>query len=115
MKAVHCTRYGGPEVLELKEVPVPVPKPNQVLIRVHAASVTLGDCELRKFQVVSWAWVPVRLALGVTRPRQPVLGMEVAGEVVAVGEKVTRFQVGERVSGSSAFAMGAYQEFVALS
>lgn len=114
MRAIHCTRYGPPEVLELREVPKPEPKPGEVLIRVHAASVTLGDCEIRAFKMVSWVWLPARLAFGVIRPRQPVLGMEVAGEVVATGEGASRFKVGDRIFGSSGFGMGAYADFKVL-
>lgn len=111
-RAVFCTRYGPPEVLELRDVSRPDPRAGEVLIRVHAATVTLGDCEVRAFKMVSWVWVPARLAIGITRPRQPVLGMEVAGEVVAVGEGVSRFRVGDRVFGSTGFGMGAYADFV---
>ena len=113
-RAVHCTRYGQPDVLELRQVSAAAPKPGQVLIRVHAATVTLGDCEIRAFKLADWIWVPARLAFGITRPRQPVLGMELAGEVVAIGEKVSRFKIGDRVFGSSGFAMGAYADYAAV-
>lgn len=111
MRAVHCTRYGPPEVLELRDVPKPEAKPGQVLVRVHAAGVTLGDCEVRAFKMVSWVWVPARIAIGITKPRNPVLGMEVAGVVEAAGEGVTRFTVGDRVFGPTGFGMGAYADY----
>ncbi|MBE0579544.1 NAD(P)-dependent alcohol dehydrogenase [Devosia sp.] len=114
MRAVYCTRYGPPDVLELRDVPKPEPKPGQVLVRVHAAGITLGDCEVRAFKMVSWVWVPARLAIGITRPRQPVLGMEVAGVVEALGEGVTRFKVGDRVFGPTGFGMGAYAEYATI-
>jgi NADPH:quinone reductase-like Zn-dependent oxidoreductase len=112
MRAVYCTRYGPPEVLELRQVPRLEPKPGEVLIRVHAAGVTLGDCEVRAFKMVSWVWLPARLMIGITRPRRPVLGMEVAGTVEAVGEGVTRFKAGDRVFGPTGFGMGAYADYV---
>lgn len=114
MRAIFCTAYGPPEVLELREVPTPQPKPGQVLIRIHAATVTLGDCEVRAFKMVDWIWLPARLAFGVTRPRNPVLGMEIAGDIAALGEGVDRFRVGDRVFGSTGFAMGAYADFAVL-
>lgn len=114
MRAVHCTRYGPPDVLKLREVAKPVPKAGEILVRVHAATVTLGDCEIRAFKMVSWVWLPARLAIGLTKPRQPVLGMEVAGEVVALGEDVTRFKVGDRVFGPTGFGMGAYADYTLL-
>lgn len=114
MRAVCCTRYGPPEVLHLGDLPKPQPKRGQVLIRVHAAGVTLGDCEVRAFKMVSWVWVPARLAIGVTKPRQPVLGMEVSGVVEALGEGVTRFRVGDRVFGPTGFGMGAYADYAVV-
>jgi NADPH:quinone reductase-like Zn-dependent oxidoreductase len=114
MRAVHCTRYGPPDVLTLREVSKPKLKPGEALVRVHAAGVTLGDCEVRAFKMASWIWVPARIAIGVTKPRQPVLGMEVAGVVEALGEGVTRFKVGDRVFGPTGFGMGAYADYVAI-
>lgn len=114
MRAVHATAYGPPEVLHLREVPRPEPRPDQVLLRVHAATVTLGDCEVRAFKMVDWVWLPARLAMGVLRPRNPVLGMELAGEVAAVGEGVTGFAVGDRVFGGTGFAFGAWADYALL-
>ena len=114
MRTVHCTRYGPPDVLTLREAPKPIPKPGQVLIRIHAAGVTLGDCEIRAFKMVSWVWVPARIAIGITKPRQPVLGMEVAGVVESVGEGVTRFKPGDRVFGPTGFGMGAYADYAVV-
>lgn len=114
MKAAICERYGAPDVLKIAEIPKPVPKDNEVLIRVRAATVTLGDCELRAFRVAGWIWLPLRLAMGITRPRQPVLGQELAGEVEAVGRDVDAFKPGDRVFGSTGFRMGAYAEYALL-
>jgi NADPH:quinone reductase-like Zn-dependent oxidoreductase len=114
MKAIVCDRYGPPDVLRLADVTKPQPKDNQVLIKVHAATVTQGDCEVRAFRLAGWIWVPARIAIGITRPRQPILGMEVAGEVEAVGRSVTEFAVGDRVFASTGFGMGAYAEYACV-
>jgi NADPH:quinone reductase-like Zn-dependent oxidoreductase len=115
MKAVAYSEYGPPDVLQLKEVVRPVPADNEVLIRVHAAEATKSDCEMRcsKF-AVKWFWLPLRLAMGVTRPRKQILGGYFAGEVEAVGKDVTKFKTGDQVFGSAALRLGAYGEFVSL-
>ncbi|RSM51517.1 NAD(P)-dependent alcohol dehydrogenase [Actinoplanes sp. ATCC 53533] len=115
MKAVTYTRYGGPEVLRLADVPMPVPGDQDVLIRVRAAEATKGDCELRSFRYsVKWFWLPLRVAVGISRPRRRILGMYFAGEVVSVGGRVTRFAPGDQVYGSAGLRQGAYGEYVAL-
>ncbi|HEX6379644.1 MAG TPA: NAD(P)-dependent alcohol dehydrogenase [Acidimicrobiia bacterium] len=115
MKAVTYTRYGGPEVLRLADVPTPVPGDQDVLIRVRAAEATKGDCELRSFRYsVKWFWLPLRVAVGISRPRRRILGMYFAGEVVSVGGRVTRFAPGDQVYGSAGLRQGAYGEYVAL-
>ncbi|MEV4345303.1 NAD(P)-dependent alcohol dehydrogenase [Actinoplanes sp. NPDC049596] len=84
MKAVTYTRYGGPDVLHLADVPAPAPGDRAVLIRVRAAEATKSDCELRSFRLsVKWTWLPLRIAVGVLRPRRHILGMYFAGEVVS--------------------------------
>jgi NADPH:quinone reductase-like Zn-dependent oxidoreductase len=76
MKAVTYTRYGGPDVLHLADVPTPVPGDQDVLIRVRAAEATKSDCEFRSFRYsVKWFWLPLRIAVGISRPRRRVLGM----------------------------------------
>lgn len=115
MTAVLCTGYGGPEVLEVAQVPRPLPRDNQILIKIHNTTVTLGDCELRALKLADWIWLPARLAFGITKPRNPVLGMEVAGIVEAVGNKVSRFLPGDRVFGSTSFAMGTYAQYQCVS
>jgi NADPH:quinone reductase-like Zn-dependent oxidoreductase len=115
VKAVVYTRYGGPEVLRLTDVPAPVPGDREILIRVRAAEATKSDCELRSFQYqVKWFWLPLRLAFGVTRPRRRILGGYFAGEVVSAGAGVTRFAPGDQIYGSAGLRMGAYGEYVVL-
>lgn len=115
MKAIICEGYGPPEVLRLAEVAKPIPKDNEVLIRVHAATVTAGDCELRAFRIAGWIWLPLRLLVGISKPRQPILGMEIAGEIEAVGSAVERFSAGDRVFGSTGMSMGgAYAQYTCL-
>ena len=79
MKAVICTKYGPPEVLQIKDVQKPVPKDNEVLIKVHATTVTVADFRIRSFTVPSSYWIPARIALGLTKPRKSILGVELAG------------------------------------
>ena len=115
MKAVVYERYGPPDVLELRDVEKPEPGDDEVLIHVHAAEATKADCELRSFQfAVSWFLLPLRLALGVFKPRRKILGGYFSGEVVAVGTQAAGFVVGDEVYGSSGLRLGGYGEYVAL-
>ncbi|MCW6007414.1 NAD(P)-dependent alcohol dehydrogenase [Micromonospora sp. CPCC 205371] len=115
MKAVTYTRYGGPDVLHLADVPTPAPGDQEVLIRVRAAETTKSDCEFRSFRYsVKWFWLPLRIAVGVMRPRRPILGMYFAGEVVSVGGRVTRFAPGDQIYGCTGLRLGAYGEYVVL-
>lgn len=115
MRAVLWTKYGPPEALKLGELEKPSPKDNEVLIKVHAATVTAGDCEMRALKFPFWLWLPIRLYVGLIRPiRVKVLGQELAGEIEAVGEDVTHFKVGDQVFGTPGFAFGAYAEYLCL-
>ncbi len=109
------TRYGAPDVLELKEVDKPVPKDDEVLINVRAVEATKADCELRSFNfAVKWFWLPLRIGMGLTKPRRHILGGYFAGEVESVGKDVSKFKRGEQVFGSAGLKMGAYGEYVCL-
>jgi NADPH:quinone reductase-like Zn-dependent oxidoreductase len=115
MKAIVCPQYGPPDVLQLREVDKPTPNDNEVLIRIYAATVTAGDCELRRFQFHAWLWLFARIGFGFRGPRKTILGQELAGEIEAVGNDVTRFRKGDSVFGLTGFDFGAYAEYNCLS
>jgi len=115
MKAITYSQYGSADVLQLKDVEKPVPKDDEVLIRVQAVEATKSDCEMRRFKfAVKWFWLPLRLALGVRKPRRQILGGYFSGEVASVGKDVTGFSAGDRVFGSAGLKLGAYGEYVSL-
>ncbi len=115
MKAIVYTKYGSPDVLQLKEVEKPVPKDNEVLIKVHAAEATKADCEMRSFNFqVKWFWLPLRFSLGLIKPKRQILGGYFAGEVESVGIEVTKFNTGDQVFGAAKLRLGAYGEYLCL-
>lgn len=114
MKAVIWTAYGAPEVLSVQEVASPVPKPHEVLVSVHASAVTTGDCRMRGLRVPVGFALPMRLVLGLFKPRKTIPGMDFAGEVVAVGQRVTEFSVGDRVLGTTGMALGAHAQNICI-
>jgi len=114
MKAIVCTKYGPPEVLQLAQVEKPVPKDNEVLIKVYATSVTVSDCFVRSGKVNILQWIPMRIFVGFRRPRHPVLGLELAGEIEATGKDVKRFRKGDRVFAFTGKRFGAYAEYTCL-
>lgn len=114
MRAIVCTDYGPPEVLRLRDVRKPVPKDDEVLIRIRATTVSAADCELRRFDFAPWIWVPIRLAFGIRRPRRPVLGQELAGDVESIGKDVRSLRTGDRVFAATGIGLGAHAEYICL-
>jgi len=122
MKAVICTKYGPPEVLELKEVEKPAPKDNEVLIRVHATSVNFGDILARNFRKISPGkfsmpllfWFFAKMSFGFTEPKITILGSEFAGEIESAGKDVKSFKKGDQVFGYLGQNMGAYAEYLCM-
>ncbi len=120
MKAVVCTKYGPPEVLQFKEVEKPFPKDNEVLIKVIATTVHIGDTKVRRLEpglgpVRDFFFKPLmRIIVGFRGPRKKILGMELAGEIEAVGKDVTLFKTGDPVFASTEFRFGAYAEYCCL-
>lgn len=111
MKAIVYERYGPPEVLQLKEVEKPTPKDNEVLIKTHATTVTSGDWRVRSLNVPAGFGLIMRLVFGVSRPKQPILGTELAGVIESVGKDVRKFKVGDHVFAFSDAAMGCHAEY----
>jgi NADPH:quinone reductase-like Zn-dependent oxidoreductase len=115
VKAVVYRKYGAPDVLHLEEVEKPVPKDNELLIKVHAAEATKADCEMRSFNFpVKWFWLPLRIAFGPFKPKKIILGGYFAGEVETVGKDVSEFRKGDQVFGAAGLRFGAYGEYVCL-
>ena len=116
MKAIIYTKYGPPEVLKIREIEKPTPKANEVLIKIHATSVTIGDVIVRsgKHPTSKFQTVMLHLMLGIKKPKRPVLGMELAGEIEALGENVKQFKKGDAVFASTGFKFGAYAEYKCL-
>ena len=114
MKAIVCTKYGPPEVLQLREVEKPTPRDNEVLIRVHAATVTKGDCELRSLKLPTLWKLFIRIGFGFRAPRRKILGQELSGEIESVGSAVTRFKKGDQVFANTGLHLGAYAEYDCL-
>ena len=114
MKAIVCTKYGPPEVLELTEVEKPSPKNNEVLIKIYATTVFAGDCELRRFKMPIWLWLLTRIGFGIRGPRKKILGQELAGEIESAGKDVKLFKKGDQVFGNTNMSLGAYAEYKCL-
>lgn len=120
MQAVFCTKYGPPEVLQIMEVEKPLPKSNEVLVKVLAATVHIGDTKIRRFEpglgpVKDFFFKPLmRIIVGFTGPRKKILGMELSGEIEAVGKDVTKFKVGDPVFASTEFRFGAYAQYCCI-
>ena len=115
MKAVVCTKYGPPEVLQIQEIEKPLPKENEVLVKIHATTVTIADTRVRGFKVPLSFWLPARIALGFSRPKLSILGTEFAGVIESVGKDVKLFKVGDAVFGNTGHSrFGCYAEYLSL-
>jgi len=111
MKAVICTKYGPPEVLQLKEVEKPTPKDNEVLIKIYATAVTASDIFIRSSDLPVQFLIPLRLMLGLTKPRKSIIGLVLAGEIESTGKNIKQFKTGDQVYGLTGFGLGAYAEY----
>ncbi len=121
MKAIVCTRYGPPEVLQLREVEKPIPKKNELCIKIYATSVTSSDCIVRSFDIPMWHPMGLMMALvmGFGKPRNPILGMVAAGEVDSVGGEVKRFKTGDQVLAYTVLSptktrFGTYAQYICI-
>lgn len=115
MKAIVWTKYGSPDGLQLQEVDKPSPKNNEVLVKIHASTVTAGDCETRSLKVPFLLRFPMRMYIGINKPKRvTVLGQELSGEIEKVGKDVKRFHKGDQVFAQTDFNMGAYAEYICM-
>jgi len=115
MKAALHRAYGPADLLQVAEVETPVPNENQVLIKIHATTVSSGDCNVRNFTFVPKSMVPIaKLVLGIKKPRTSIMGTQLAGEVEAVGQQVKRFKAGDRVFASTGMAGGGHAQYACM-
>lgn len=116
MKAILHSQYGSPDLLKFKEVDKPAPKDNEVLVSIHATTVSTGDCNVRNFTFVTKSMLPIaKLMFGIGKPwKERILGTELAGEVERVGKDVTRFKTGDRVVASTGMAGGGHAQYACL-
>ncbi|HMI83189.1 MAG TPA: NAD(P)-dependent alcohol dehydrogenase [Polyangiaceae bacterium] len=111
MKAIVYERYGSPDVLEWREVPKPAPKDGEILIKIHATTVTSGDWRARSLELPVGFGFMGRLVFGISKPRQPILGTELAGEVEAIGKDVRKFKAGDQVFAFPGARMGGHAQY----
>jgi len=115
MKAIVYTAYGPPEVLKLREVNKPHPKDNEILVKIHSATVTSGDVRLRASDFPALFWLPARLIFGLFKPKKSILGHELSGVVEDKGKNATKFEIGDHVFGTTTMlSAGSYAEYVCL-
>ena len=121
MKAIVCTKYGPPEVLQLKELEKPTPKKNEICIKIHATSVTSSDCIIRSFDIPMWHPIGLMMgiAMGFGKPRNPILGMVASGEVYSMGKDVERFKLGDQVLAYTVLSptktrFGTYAQYICI-
>ncbi len=122
MKAVICTKYGPPEVLKVKEVDKPIPKDNEVLIKIHATAVTASDCIIRSFNMPGDPKFPMkqimglmmRLYVGFKKPKKPILGLVLSGEIESHGKDIKQFKTGDKVYGMTGYSFGGYAEYTCM-
>lgn len=115
MKAVICTKYGSPEVLQITMVEKPIPKDNEILVKIIASAVNSGDVRVRGLVVEGFLRIIMRLVLGFTKPRNPILGTVFSGIVEQVGKNVSNFKIGDEVYGLTGFWFGTYAEYICVS
>lgn len=114
MKAVICTKYGTPEVLQIQEVSKPIPKDNQILVKIVATAVNSGDVRVRSLDVKGFMKIIMRLVLGITKPRKPILGTVFSGVIEDLGTDVSKFNIGDKVFGMTGFKFGTYAEYISV-
>ncbi|MEM1002373.1 MAG: alcohol dehydrogenase catalytic domain-containing protein, partial [Bacteroidota bacterium] len=115
MKAAVYKSYGSPKELQITDVPKPMPKANEILVKIYAASVTSGDVRLRSSNFPPLFWLPARLIFGLFKPKKQILGHELSGTVEAIGDSVSKFKIGDEVFGTSTMLpKGSYAEYICL-
>ena len=114
MRAICCPVYGAPEIMRLQDATVPEPGPEDVVVRVRAAGVSISDCVVRSGRVKPLMWIPFRIFVGLRGPRNPILGMELSGEIEAVGAKVKHWRPGDAIFAFTGRRFGAYAEYACL-
>ena len=115
MKAIICEKYGSPNVLQLKEIEKPIPKDNEILVKVYAATVTAGDTRMRSSKFPLLFWLPVRMMFGLRKPKRPIPGMELSGAVEEIGKDIKRFKKGDQVFGTTTgLDSGSYTEYICI-
>ena len=115
MKAIVYEKYGSPDVLQIKKIEKPVPKANEVLVKIYATTVTAGDVKMRSFQMPSLFWLPMRFMFGFRKPKKPILGMELAGKIESVGKEVKNYKKGDQIYGTTTgLSTGAYAEYISI-